>query len=171
MDETPLPGEGAPEYVQRMATEKCAAAVAALGGTALPVLAADTIVVLDGQILGKPRGPEEAGEMLSRLAGRRHEVITAFRVQHGTAAAGRRVSTAVAFRLLAPAEIAAYVAHGEWQGKAGGYAIQGVASVFVSEVRGSFTNVVGLPLAETIADLQAVGALAAWPPAGFGNSP
>jgi septum formation protein len=133
------------------------------------VLAADTIVVAGGRILGKPSGAEDAASMLRQLAGRRHEVTTAYRVQRGAAAAERAVSTAVTFRLLAPAEIDAYVSSGEWQGKAGGYAIQGIAAVFATELRGSLTNVIGLPLAEVIADLQAVGGLAGWPPASFGG--
>ena len=74
------------------------------------------------------------------------------------------------FRLLASEEIAAYIASGEWQGKAGGYAIQGIAAVFTSEIRGSFTNVVGLPLAEAVADLRALGGAPGWPPPGFGVS-
>jgi septum formation protein len=170
IDETPRPDEHAADYVRRMAAEKCAA-VATGAEAALPVLAADTIVVADRQILGKPTGPDDAAGMLRRLAGRRHEVTTAYRVQRGSAAAERAVSTTVAFRLIAPAEIDAYVASGEWEGKAGGYAIQGIAAVFATEIRGSLTNVIGLPLAEVIADLRAVGGLASWPPAGFGCPP
>ena len=108
--------------------------------------------------------------MLGQLAGRRHEVITAYRIQRASAATERAVSTTVKFRLLASEEIAAYIASGEWQGKAGGYAIQGIAAVFTSEIRGSFTNVVGLPLAEAVADLRALGGAPRWPPPGFGVS-
>src|SRR5260370_8730602 len=84
---------------------------------------------------------------------------------------GRGVSTAVAFRLLQPGEVEAYVNCGEWQGKAGGYALQGIAAAFVSELRGSHTNVIGLPLAEGIGDLLAVDALPAYPPPAFGVQP
>jgi septum formation protein len=169
IDESPQVDERAADYVRRMATEKCAAAIARGGfDPALPVLAADTIVVAGREILGKPADAEDAANMLRRLAGRRHEVTTAYRVQRGAAVAERAVSTTVSFRLLAPAEIEAYVASGEWRGKAGGYAIQGIAAVFATEIRGSLTNVIGLPLAEAVADLHAVGGLAGWPPPAFG---
>jgi septum formation protein len=170
IDETPRADERPADYVRRMAAEKCAAIAAVTGlDPELPVLAADTIVVAAGQILGKPTGPEDAAGMLRRLAGRRHEVTTAYRVQRGRAAAERALSTTVTFRLIAPAEVDAYVAAGEWDGKAGGYAIQGIAAVFASEIRGSLTNVIGLPLAEVIADLQAVGGLGGWPRPAFGG--
>jgi septum formation protein len=173
IDESPHPDERAADYVRRMAGEKCAAALARLGAGLgeLPVLAADTTVVVEGQILGKPADAAEAEAMLRRLCGRRHEVITAYRVQRAAAATERAVTTQVTFRLATPAEIAAYVASGEWQGKAGGYAIQGIAAVFATEIRGSLTNVIGLPLAEVVADLRAVGALPGWPPAAFGAAP
>jgi septum formation protein len=172
VDETPRPDEPPGEYARRVCADKLAAVAQRLAGTpeaGLPLLAADTVVVLDRAILGKPEGPAEAAEMLARLSGRRHDVLTAFRVQRGAAVAERTVSTTVSFRLLAPAEIAAYVASGEWRGKAGGYAIQGIAALFATEVRGSITNVVGLPLAEVVADLRAVGGLPAWPPPAFGG--
>jgi septum formation protein len=169
IDEAPLPDEKAADYVRRMAAEKTTAALAllppALAG--LPLLAADTIVVIDRRILGKPSGPEEAAEMLQRLAGRRHEVTTAYRIVRGETVIERSISTSVSIRLIAPDELAAYIASGEWQGKAGAYAIQGIAALFATDVRGSITNVVGLPLAEVVADLRAAGALPGWPPAGF----
>ena len=174
VDETPLPEEPAGEYARRVCADKLAAVAARLEGqpeAALPLLAADTIVVLDRAILGKPSSPEEAAAMLGRLAGRRHDVVTAYRVQRGAAVAERAVNTVVNMRLLAPEEIAAYVASGEWRGKAGGYAIQGIAALFATEIRGSITNVVGLPLAEVVADLRAVGGLPHWPPPGFGGNP
>ena len=106
-------------------------------------------------ILGKPRDVADARAMLVRLAGRRHEVTTAYRIWHGRLGAGgdarvidRAVTTQVAFRLIQPAEIDAYAGSGEWQGKAGGYAVQGIAAVFTTELRGSHSNVIGLPLAE-----------------------
>jgi septum formation protein len=170
IDETPRPAERPLDYVRRMAEEKCTACLGRLGSEVetLPVLAADTIVVLEGRILGKPEDAAQAGAMLADLAGRRHEVITAYRIARAAAVAERTVSTVVKFRLLAADELAAYVASGEWRGKAGGYAVQGIAALFASEIRGSITNVVGLPLAEVVADLRALGALPGWPPPGFG---
>jgi septum formation protein len=179
LDETPLDAEKADAYVRRVAAAKCDAAVAALPATALPVavLGADTIVNIDGEILGKPRDADDARAMLRRLAGRRHEVTTAYRIWRGAAAGAtphsqphnidRAVTTLVSFRLLQPAEIDAYAASGEWHGKAGGYAVQGIAAAFTTELRGSHTNVIGLPLAEVLADLRAAGALGAYPRAGF----
>jgi septum formation protein len=170
IDETPQPGERPSDYARRMAAEKCALCLDRLGAEAgtLAVLAADTIVVLEGRILGKPADAAEAEAMLTALAGRRHEVLTAYRIQRGAAVTERAVSTVVKFRLLASPEITAYVESGEWQGKAGGYAIQGIAALFSSEIRGSITNVVGLPLAEAVADLRALGGLPDWPRPGFG---
>jgi len=117
----------------------------------------------------------EARAMLGRLAGRRHDVTTAYRIWHGRLGPGgaarvidRAVTTQVSFRLIQPAEIDAYAASSEWQGKAGGYAVQGIAAVFTTELRGSHTNVIGLPLAEVVADLRAAGGLAEFPPAAFG---
>ncbi|HVZ74224.1 MAG TPA: Maf family protein [Polyangia bacterium] len=177
VDETPLPDERPADYVRRVAGAKCDAAVAARaaladppGGAALAVLAADTTVVAGLEILGKPADADDARRMLGRLAGRRHEVATAYRIRAGDKTAERTVTTAVVFRALAPAEIDAYVASGEWRGKAGGYAVQGIAGAFVTELRGSHTNVIGLPVAEVLADLQALGALPAYPPPGFGGA-
>ena len=106
--------------------------------------------------------------MLLLLAGRRHDVTTAYRVSFGGRTLDRAVTTIVSFRSLQPAEVDAYLASGEWKGKAGGYAVQGRAGAFVTELRGSHTNVIGLPLSEVLADLQALQALPAYPPAGFG---
>lgn len=167
LDETPRPGESPRPYAQRLAAEKCAAVAARLGEE-LPVLAADTVVVLEGAIFGKPADANEAAAMLGRLSGRRHEVITAYHIRHRGTAVERAVTTAVTFRLLSPAEVEAYVASGEWQGKAGGYAVQGIAALFATELRGSLTNVIGLPLAEVVADLRAAGGLPDFPPPGFG---
>jgi septum formation protein len=184
LDETPISGEKAADYVRRVAGAKCDAAVATLpAGTPglVTVLGADTIVNLGGEILGKPRDADDARVMLGRLAGRRHEVTTAYRIWRGRAGTGtkaasdgsaariidRAVTTQVSFRLLQPAEIDAYVDSGEWEGKAGGYAVQGIAAAFTNELRGSHTNVIGLPLAEVMADLLAAGALGTYPRAGF----
>ena len=170
VDETPTPGERPRAYAQRLAAEKAAAALARLGSPALPVLTADTVVVLDDDILGKPANQEEAAAMLRRLAGRRHEVMTAYRAQFAGRMVERVVSTGVSFRSLDPDELRAYLDCGEWQGKAGAYAIQGIAGAFAIEVRGSFSNVVGLPLAEVIADLRALEALPGYPPPAFGGN-
>ena len=173
LDETPLPGERPTDYVKRVAGAKCDAVVEAraTSPSTLAVLAADTTVVVAGEILGKPADADDARRMLARLAGRRHEVATAYRIRFGEQLVERTVTTVVGFRALAPAELDAYVASGEWRGKAGGYAVQGIAGAFVLELRGSHTNVIGLPLAEVLADLQATGALPHYPPAAFGAGP
>jgi septum formation protein len=170
VDETPTPGERPRAYAQRLAAEKAAAALARLGSPALPVLTADTVVVLDDDILGKPANQEEAAAMLRGLAGRRHEVMTAYRAHFAGRMVERVVSTGVTFRSLDPAELRAYLDCDEWQGKAGAYAIQGIAGAFAIEVHGSFSNVVGLPLAEVIADLRALEALPRYPPPAFGGN-
>jgi septum formation protein len=169
IDESPNPDELPSDYVRRIAAGKAAAAVAAMPAdrriwSATPLLAADTTVIVDGMILGKPDDENDARRMLEMLAGRRHEVTTAYRIVHEGREVDRAVTTVVAFRLLDPGELAAYVAGGEWRGKAGAYAVQGVAAAFVTELRGSWTNVVGLPLAEVLADLRALGALPGYPP-------
>ncbi|HVR62845.1 MAG TPA: Maf family protein [Polyangia bacterium] len=175
IDETPLPGEAAADHVRRLAGAKCDAVWARLPDAeraVASVLAADTIVVVDADILGKPRDEADARSMLARLGGRRHTVTTAYQIRRGPdRAVARAVSTAVAFRLLQPAEIDAYVDSGEWRGKAGGYAVQGIAAAFVTELRGSHTNVIGLPLAEVLGDLLAVEALPGYPPRAFGVAP
>ena len=152
VDETPLPGEPPRAYVARVARAK-AQALARPGAW---VLAADTTVTIDGAILGKAADGAEAAAMLRRLSGRVHEVITAFTLL-GDAARDEVVASEVAFVALDEPTIAAYVASGEWRGKAGAYAIQGIGAALVREVRGSVTNVIGLPLAEVLAALRAAG--------------
>jgi septum formation protein len=171
LDETPQEGEPVRIYVQRMATEKCEVLLRKLGNVRLPVLAADTIVALAGAILGKPADAAQAGDMLRRLGGHRHEVLTAYQIAWGEERVSRVVETFVDFRTMGEQEMAAYLASDEWRGKAGAYAIQGIASVFVTQIRGSFTNVVGLPLAEVVADLRAIGGLPDYPPQAFGAVP
>jgi septum formation protein len=170
VDETPQPNERPGDYVRRVAAAKGDAIAAARPGDGppLPVLAADTIVVIDDQILGQPVDESDARRMLVALAGRRHEVTTAYRISFAGRTLERAVTTTVTFRSLRPAEIDAYVASGEWRGKAGGYAVQGRAGAFVPELRGSHTNVIGLPIAEVLADLQALEALPRYPPPAFG---
>ena len=171
INESPAPSEVAAVYVKRMAREKADAALSA--GTTreetalVPLLSADTTVIIQGTILGKPTDADDARAMLLRLAGRRHEVTTAYRIHFAGRDIERAVTTTVAIRLLEPREVDAYIACEEWKGKAGAYAVQGVAALFVTELRGSLTNVVGLPLAEVIADLRAIGGLTAFPPERF----
>jgi septum formation protein len=170
VDETPHPGERPADYVRRVAAAKCDAVAAArpAGPPPIPIVAADTIVIVDDQILGQPTDEADARRMLSALAGRRHDVTTAYRISFGGRTLDRAVTTTVSFRSLQPAEVDAYIASGEWRGKAGAYAVQGRAGAFTTELRGSHTNVIGLPLAELLADLQALEALPRYPPPGFG---
>jgi septum formation protein len=175
IDETPRLDERPADYVRRIAAAKCDLIADRLGGAlgegaAPPVLAADTTVIVDDRILGKPSDEADARAMLTLLAGRRHEVITAYKIRHGERAVDRAVTTVVAFRALRPAELDAYLACGEWRGKAGGYAVQGIAGAFITELRGSHTNVIGLPLAELLADLQALEALPRYPRPAFGDA-
>ena len=148
-DERRHAGESPRDYVLRMALSKARLAAADPGRVLdLPVLAADTVVVIDGDVLGKPANRDNATAMLARLSGRTHEVLTAVAVMHRTE--GVRISTSqVAFRLIDPLEAAAYWATGEPQDKAGAYAIQGRGAVFVARLEGSYSGVVGLPLFET----------------------
>ncbi len=161
IDETRGPSEEPLAYVRRLAAAKARAVKAP---PERPVLAADTIVVvLDGgaPVLGKPKDAAEARQMLTRLAGRKHSVMTAYHVLYKGGERGRAIETEVTFRALSPAELEGYVGSHEWEGKAGGYAIQGLAGAFVRTVSGSYTNVVGLPLCEVLEDLDALGALPA----------
>ena len=154
IDESPLKGEVPRDYVRRIASAK-AEAVAAVEDEV--VLCADTTVALGRRILGKPEGEAGARAMLTLLSGRRHRVITAVAVRRGARAWDRVVQTQVAVKPLSPAEIDAYIATGDWQGKAGAYAIQGPAGALIPWINGSFTGVVGLPLAETLGLLTAAG--------------
>jgi septum formation protein len=148
VDESVRPGEAGVVLVERLAAAK-AAAVAARRPMDW-ILAADTVVEIDGELLNKPADRPEAAAMLRRLAGREHRVLTGFTLLAPGAVprAGEVVVTRVHFRPLGPAEVAAYVASGEPDGKAGGYAIQGFGAGLVSRIDGSFTNVIGLPLDE-----------------------
>jgi septum formation protein len=159
VDEEPRPGEDPGAYVARIAHDK---AIAARRRPGQWVLAADTTVTIDGLILAKAATPEEASAMLRKLSGRVHQVITAFTIVGDVDDApfhrDGSVSTDVAVVEIAEAVLAEYVASGEWRGKAGAYAIQGIAAALVREVRGSVTNVIGLPLVEVLEALRAVGA-------------
>ncbi|WP_312525969.1 Maf family protein [Paracoccus sp. (in: a-proteobacteria)] len=154
IDETPYPSEPPRDYVRRMAREK---AIALRGRATGAVLCADTVVAVGRRILGKPETAQEAADFLRLMSGRRHKVMTAVALSLPERMSERLVETTVRFRPLTGADIAGYVASGEWQGKAGGYAIQGRASAFVPWLQGSFTSVVGLPLAETAALLASAG--------------
>ncbi|MBP7000400.1 nucleoside triphosphate pyrophosphatase [Amaricoccus sp.] len=154
IDETPLSGELPRACALRLAAAK-AAAVAA--GPDDVVLAADTVVACGRRLLGSPEGPEQAAAFLRLLSGRRHRVTTGVAVRRGGRDWARAVETVVRFRVLSPGEIEAYVASGEWRGKAGGYAIQGRAAAFAPWLAGSYSAVVGLPIPETLALLAAAG--------------
>ena len=156
VDETPWPGEPAADYVRRLAAEKAQAVAGESGQTV--VIGADTAVVLDDDLLGKPDDADHAVSMLRRLAGRTHQVSTSVAVV-GIDMALRQttVTTAVTMTPLDDETIRAYVATGEPLDKAGGYGIQGRAAAFVETIDGSYTNVVGLPLAQTLALLRESG--------------
>lgn len=162
IDETPLPDEPPAAYVERLARDKARAGLLALGGRDdAVVLGADTAVVLDGRILGKPADLNESRAMLQALSGRSHQVLTAVALVGGGREAARVVSSEVSFRPISEAEIEAYWASGEPCDKAGSYGIQGLAAVFVNQLQGSYSAVVGLPLCET-AELLGEFGIACW---------
>jgi septum formation protein len=149
IDEQQRPGEDPVSYVLRLATEKAQAGVeAAVGAESLPVLAADTIVVIDNRVLGKPRDREHGVWMLQQLSGKTHQVYTAIALNWQGVETDLSLSQ-VSFRVLSGAEIAAYWATGEPADKAGSYAIQGGGGRFISLLHGSYSGVMGLPLFET----------------------
>lgn len=154
IDETPAKAELPRPYCARMAQQK-AAAVAA--GSDDIVLCADTTVALGRRILGKPEDVAQAEAFLRLMSGRRHKVITAVAVKRGDAMWQRDVQSTVRMKSLSDQEIKAYLATGDWQGKAGGYGIQGPAGALIPWISGSFTGIVGLPLAETANLLRAAG--------------
>jgi len=158
VDETPQPAEMPEDYVARLALLKARTGCAALGQSKLvPVLGADTAVVVDGVILGKPRDRHEGLVMLALLSGREHQVFSAVALATSTRDAVKVQESRVRFRDLAPAERAAYWDSGEPRDKAGGYAIQGRAAAFIVELHGSYSGVMGLPLFETAELLRAFG--------------
>ncbi len=146
VDESVRAGEAPDRYVRRLAAEKSARGAARAGRDAI-VLGADTAVVVDRDILGKPANDDEAAQMLRRLSGRPHQVLTGISLRLGSYELGRVESTTVVFTTLSDADIDWYVASGEGRDKAGAYAIQGLASRFVPRIEGSYSNVVGLPVA------------------------
>ena len=158
--EVPHPGEGAADFARRMASEKASCGWRAVDLRHLlrfPVLGADTVVEIDGEILGKPNGRAEAQAMLTRLAGREHRVHTAVAVQHEERQEMRLSSSRVRLAPLEVHAIARYLESGEYLGKAGAYAIQGRAGAFVEHVEGSYSGIMGLPLYDTAVLLRAFG--------------
>lgn len=153
IDETPLPNESPAAYVERLALGKAAAGYVCLANeqasTSFCVLGADTAVVLDGRILGKPLDEADAVEMLLAMSGREHEVLTAIALLDSRRRETRVVSSRVRFRPISQDEARAYWASGEPRDKAGGYGIQGLGGVFVAGLNGSYSAVVGLPVCET----------------------
>ena len=158
IDETPRPGERPDVLVARLAKEKAAAAVA-LCPAGSPILAADTIVTVDGALLGKPPHEGAARQMLRLLSGKTHEVMTGYHLRYFSPQGdlveqGRVVTTQVSVRPLSDGDIAGYLRSEEWRGKAGSYAIQGRFAAFVRSIAGSYENVVGLPLCALLEDLR-----------------
>jgi septum formation protein len=156
IDETPFKGELPRPYAARLAAEKARAVAAEPEDL---VLCADTTVALGRRILGKPEDAGQAAEFLTRLAGRRHEVITAVALRQGDRLWQRESVSVVKMKRLSDAELNGYLASGEWQGKAGGYGIQGLAGALIPWIQGSYSGIMGLPVAETAALLAAAG----WP--------
>ena len=155
VDETALRGESADDYVERLAIEK--AMTVRTRGESLPVLAADTAVVLDGTLYGKPTDRADALAMLGRLSGSVHQVLTAVALASERSVEVRLSATEVRMRDLTLAEREAYWQTGEPRDKAGGYAIQGLGAVFIESVTGSYSGVVGLPLTQTAELLRMAG--------------
>ncbi|MFG6081383.1 nucleoside triphosphate pyrophosphatase [Paracoccus litorisediminis] len=154
IDETPKRNEEVRDYTRRMAREKAAALAGQAEGA---ILCADTSVAAGRRILGKPVDADEARAFLRLLSGRRHRVLTAVALAHRGRLHERLVETTIRLRPLSPIEIEDYIASGEWQGKAGAYGIQGRAGAFVAWLQGSYSAVVGLPLAETATLLAHAG--------------
>ncbi len=154
INEDPAKGELPRPYCIRLAAEKVAAVQA---GDDDIVICADTTVALGRRILGKPRDAGQAAEFLLKLGGRRHQVITAVAVRRGARIWQKDSVSAVKFKRLSDMELNAYLAGGDWQGKAGAYGIQGAAGAFIPWISGSYTGIMGLPLAETAALLTAAG--------------
>lgn len=154
IDETPIKGETPRDYVQRIARAKVEA-ISAMPNEA--VLTADTTVSVGRQILGKPADRDEAALFMRLMSGRRHRVLTAVALRFNGVTRNRLIETMVKMRPISPPELERYLDIGDWQGKAGAYAIQGAGAQFIPWIQGSFSAVVGLPLAETSAMLAAIG--------------
>lgn len=157
IDESLCPGETADAYVRRMASDKATVALERLPARRAPVLGADTTVIADQEILGKPKDRQAAIAMLRALSGRAHDVLTAVALNDGERKIIAVSHTVVTFRSLSDAEIDGYWATGEPCDKAGGYAIQGLGAVFIEAIHGSYSGVMGLPLFETARLLNGFG--------------
>ena len=158
IDEAIRLAETAPAYVLRLAAAKAEAGwERSRDASEVPVLAADTAVVLDGKILGKPADRRDAESMLHQLSGRTHEVLTAIALRTAAGLQSRISRSEVTFRAIAAGEALAYWETGEPRDKAGAYAIQGRAAIFIADLRGSFSGVMGLPLFETAELLKSAG--------------
>jgi septum formation protein len=157
VDETPHPGEASALFVERLALEKARAGWADVQGARVPVLGADTCIVADGAILGKPRDREHGLALLASLAGRTHQVLSAVALVQGGREAVRLSASRVTLRPMSAGEREAYWASGEPVDKAGAYAIQGKGAVLVSHLEGSYSGVMGLPLFETAQLLEQFG--------------
>jgi len=160
IDEEYHQGESVRDHVMRLSREKAQAV--STGNPDAWVLGADTIVIIDGKVLGKPGSPEEARAMLKSLSGREHRVITGFAIVKKSMhiIINDAVESLVVFKTLLEDEVEWYVRTDEPYDKAGAYAVQGKAAFFIKEIRGSYTNVVGLPLCEVVSALKGVGAVA-----------
>ena len=158
IDESPLENEQAEQYVLRLAREKALALWQhASRKRAIPLLSADTCILLDNKILGKPLSLHHAGEMLQQLSGRTHQVLTAVALYDGESIMQKLSITDVSFKKLSEQDVSDYINTGEPMGKAGSYAIQGYAAVFIRSIKGSYSGVMGLPLYETAALLNEYG--------------
>jgi septum formation protein len=157
IDESVRPGEEGAEYVQRLASNKSRVALSALARGGPAVLAADTAVVVDQEILGKPVDEADAVRMLTLLSGRTHLVLTAVSVRNDSRDIVELCRSTVRFRAISASQISDYWQTGEPRGKAGAYAIQGLGALFIEEIRGSYSGVMGLPLYETARILDYFG--------------
>ncbi|WP_341646856.1 Maf family protein [Thauera sp. SDU_THAU2] len=160
VDESTLQGEGVERYVERLALTKAQAGVRRIQWRKLlrhPVLAADTALELNGDIIGKPTDAADAQAILRRLSGRRHRVLTALAISDGERTRSKLSISTVKFRELTDLEIRHYIATGEPMDKAGAYGIQGKAAVFIEEIHGSYSGIMGLPLFETAQLLETFG--------------
>lgn len=162
-----LPGEAPLEYVSRIVADKLAAVGERASGAFSAALVADTVVVIDGDVLGKPVDVADAERLLGRIAGRTHTVYTRYAISlpdaPSTARIARTVSTEVTLRAASPDELTRYAASGEGLDKAGAYAAQGIGAFLIERLVGSYSNVVGLPACEVVLDLRALGVLGAFP--------
>lgn len=160
-------GEGPLDYVARIVGEKLNAVAARLSGPSAGVLVADTVVVIDGDVLNKPEGVAGAVRLLERIVGRTHTVYTRYAISvagaPAVAAVSRTVATEVTLRPASSDELARYAASGEGLDKAGAYAAQGLGAFLIERIAGSFSNVVGLPACEVVLDLRALGLLGPFP--------